>query len=175
MSKISSPPKSPKRLLAGTRPGAALAAAMVVALAPLAAGASGAPTVKSATVGGFPGVLINHSSRSLYLLTAEVGGKLKCTGMCLGTWFPLTVKKTVTSITVGAGVKGMIGFVARGKSKQVTFNSYPIYTYQGDSGPRQDNGQGITADGGTWYLVKAGATTPATSAVKSSAGGSSGY
>ena len=35
----------------------------------------------------------------------------------------------------------------------VTYNSWPLYTFSGDSGPGRVNGQGITNFGGTWYVL----------------------
>jgi predicted lipoprotein with Yx(FWY)xxD motif len=148
--------------------------------------ASGAtsPALKSANVTGFPSALVNHSSRTLYVLSSEKGAKLKCTGACTSTWPPLLVKSSVTTVALGAGVKGTIGFVKRSKTmKQVTFNSFPVYTYQGDSGKLQSNGEGITADGGTWTLVKAKASSAgataysksASSATTTTAAGGGGY
>jgi predicted lipoprotein with Yx(FWY)xxD motif len=119
-----------------------------------------APLLQSANIPGWPGVLENDASRSLYVLSVESGGTIKCTGKCATTWLPVLVTPSTTSIAVGAGVKGTIGFVARGSSaKQVTFNKYPVYTYTGDSGPNQSNGEDIPADGGTWTLVHASATS----------------
>jgi predicted lipoprotein with Yx(FWY)xxD motif len=130
-------------------------------LAPMVS-ASGAtsPVLKSAKVSGFPGALVNHSSRTLYVLSSEKGAKIKCKAACLSTWPPLLVKSSVASISLGVGVKGTIGFIMRSKKmKQVTFNSFPVYTYQGDTGTLQSNGEGIHADGGTWTLAKAKATS----------------
>ena len=60
---------------------------------------------------------------------------------------------------------GKIGLVPRDGARQVTYNGYRLYTYAGDNGPRQTNGEGIVSFGGTWYLVRATATRPATTAV----------
>jgi predicted lipoprotein with Yx(FWY)xxD motif len=132
-------------------------------------------TVKAGNVPKFSGALVNHSSRSLYVLSVEKGGKLKCKASCIPPWLPVLVKSsaTVQSVSLGTGVKGKIGFVTRSKTmKQVTFNSYPIYTFQGDSGALQSTGSGIQADGGTWTLIKASATTPsATPYASASSGG----
>ncbi|MDE3139172.1 MAG: hypothetical protein KGL05_04970 [Acidobacteriota bacterium] len=74
---------------------------------------------------------------------------------------PVLVKKSTTRVTLGPGVKGRIGFIARSKSKkQVTFNSYPLYRFAGDTGPARSNGEGLFSCGGTWYAIAAGATTP---------------
>ena len=171
MTKIETKP-TPRSVLRsrGTRFGVAAFVASAVLLAPMvsASGAS-SPVLKSANVTGFPSALVNHSSRTLYVLSSEKGMKLKCTSSCLSTWFPVLVKTSVKTVALGAGVKGKIGFVTRSKSmKQVTFNSYPVYTYQGDSGKLQSNGEGITADGGTWYLIRAQASTAGATFFKSS-------
>jgi predicted lipoprotein with Yx(FWY)xxD motif len=154
----------------GSRYGVAAIAASAVLLAPMAsAWGSTTPMLKSANVAGFPGALVNHSSRSLYVLSVEKGAKIKCTAACTPTWPPLLVKSSVTTVSLGAGVKGKIGFVKRSKTmKQVTFNSFPVYTYSGDSGMLQSNGQGITADGGIWTLVKAKASSANTTAYSKS-------
>jgi predicted lipoprotein with Yx(FWY)xxD motif len=136
-----------------------------------------APMIKSINVSKYPGVLGNSKSHSLYLLSDEKGGKLHCVGGCLQIWVPLYVSKG-SHPAVGAGVHGKVGTVARKLSKtntkyQLTYNSYPVYVYSGDSGPKQANGQGIQFSSGVWwYLVKASATTPAkTPDTKASSGG----
>jgi hypothetical protein len=79
------------------------------------------------------------------------------------------VKSTVKTLTLGANVKGRIGFVKRSATmKQVTFNSYPVYTYSGDGAALKSTGEGIAAFGGTWYLVKANSTSAGTSAFSKS-------
>jgi predicted lipoprotein with Yx(FWY)xxD motif len=123
------------------------------------AGASGAQLQKI-TVKPYVGILANAKQHTLYVLSAEKGGSLHCKASCLSIWPPLLVKTAVTKLSLGAGVAGKIGFVKRSSTmKQVAFNGYPLYVFTGDSGPKQVNGQGIAADGGTWYLVNAAAKT----------------
>ena len=144
---------------------------LVHAGARTAAATSYAPILNSANIPSYAGVLESTSSRSIYVLSAEKGGTLHCTGGCASIWPPLLVTSTTTSISLGNGVKGTIGFVARGAKKQVTFNSYPVYTYTGDNGANQSNGEGIVADGGTWTLASAAATTAGGTPVPPAAGG----
>ena len=156
--------------------GVAAVAASVVLMAPMVASGATSPTIKTGKVPGFSGALVNRSSRTLYVLSVEKGGKIKCRASCLSVWIPLLVKSSATakSVSRGAGVKGKIGFVTRSSTqKQVTFNSYPIYTYRGDSAALQSNGSGIHADGGTWTLIKASATTPKATPYTSTTGGGS--
>ncbi|MGA2968465.1 MAG: hypothetical protein ABSE75_01500 [Acidimicrobiales bacterium] len=149
-----------------------IAAGLLVA--PLAESAGASSTIlQSVNIAGFPGALANHASRTLYILTVEKGAKLKCTGSCLAHWIPVTVKSSVASVSLGANVKGKIGFVARSAgTKQVTFNSYPLYTFAGDSGPKQSRGEGAAFDGGKWYVVKAAsASVSATPIVRAASSG----
>ena len=130
-----------------------------------------APVLQAINVPKYPGVLGNSKSRSLYVLADEAGGKLHCTGQCLQFWFPVYVKKG-SHPSRSAGVKGKIGMVARKLSKtltkyQVTDNGYPLYTFAGDTGPKQSNGEHVKfATGVYWYLVSASAKTPGKTPVK---------
>ena len=127
-------------------------------------------------VSGFPGALANQASKTLYVLSVEKGAKLKCKGSCLSAWIPLTVKDSVSKVSLGADVKGKIGFVARSSTtKQITFNSFPLYTFAGDSAARESNGEGKSFDGGKWYIVKAASTSPGTTPiVKAASSGGAG-
>ena len=127
----------------------------------VSAGASTA-VLQSVNVAGFPGALATSASKTLYVLSVEKGAKLKCKGACLSSWIPVTVKSSVTTISLGSNVKGKIGFVARSATtKQVTFNSYPLYTFIGDAGAKGSKGEGKSFDGGKWYIVKAASTSAA--------------
>jgi hypothetical protein len=82
-------------------------------------------------------------------------------------------------VLVGSGVKGKWSTVARKLSStdtkyQVTYNSYPVYTYVGDTGRKQSKGEGVQlASRVHWYLIHASATSASTP-MKTSSGGSSG-
>ena len=118
-----------------------------------------APLLQSGASGKYTNSLQDKSNLTLYVLTVEKGGTLHCTGTCTGTWLPVLVTPSTTSIAVGVGVKGTIGFVARGSMKQVTYNSYPVYTFYYDTGPNQFGGENVAAHGGTWDIASAAATT----------------
>lgn len=101
------------------------------------------------------------NSRGLSLYVLDHGGKVhSCTGVCLDCWPPLLVPKG-SKVTVGKGLKGHVHWVVRGDRWQLTYNGWPVYTYVGDSGAHQHNGEGLYAFGGTWYLVSAAATSRA--------------
>ncbi|MGH3732988.1 MAG: hypothetical protein ACRDVC_06380 [Acidimicrobiales bacterium] len=141
----------------------------IIAAVTIATASGASPVLKAADVAGYRGALVNSSSWSLYILTTEKGAQVKCRAECLKTWPPLLVSKSITTVALGAHVQGKIGFVARSATmKQVTYNSYPLYTYVGDLGPKHDQGQDFVSDGGTWYLVRARATSAKATPYKSS-------
>jgi predicted lipoprotein with Yx(FWY)xxD motif len=143
---------------------------MLNAAARSAGATADAPMLQSESLPSYAGTLVNHTERSLYLLSTELGASVQCTGGCLSVWTPLEVSSMTAPVTMGPKVKGTIGFVARGSNFQVTFNSYPVYTYTGDTGPAQWSGEGVVAYGGTWYLLKASATTASGTPIPPSGG-----
>lgn len=150
--------------------------ASLVAAGPVAAGlatASGAtPLLQSETVGGHH-LLVNRAHRTLYLLSNERGGHVHCRAACLKYWRPVEVPTRLRRVSLGAGVKGRVGFVARGAMlHQVTFNSFPLYTYIGDTGAKQSHGEGVASYGGKWYVVNAGASNVASTSITSLTSGS---
>jgi len=137
-----------------------LALGSVVAVAPVSAAtlvSAGDPAfLQAANVGTFGQVLTNSHGFTLYGLSDENGGKLACTGKCLQFWPPALVSTSVMKVSLGAGVTGAIGFVSRSATtKQVTFDGYPLYTFVKDTGAGQAHGEGISAFGGTWGLLRA--------------------
>jgi predicted lipoprotein with Yx(FWY)xxD motif len=137
-----------------------LALGSLVALAPASAAtvmnAADPAYLQAASVGTFGEVLTNSHGVSLYGLSNENGGKLACTGKCLQFWPPALVSTSVMKVSLGAGVTGATGFVTRSATtKQVTFDGYPLYTFIKDTGAGQAHGEGISAFGGTWGLLRA--------------------
>jgi predicted lipoprotein with Yx(FWY)xxD motif len=99
-------------------------------------------------------VLANGSGRILYLFEKDRGPKSTCFGACAAAWPPLT---TTGRPKAGPGVSASkLGTTRRGHGvKQVTYNGHPLYTFVGDRGPRQTNGEGLKAFGAEWYAVSA--------------------
>ena len=58
--------------------------------------------------------------------------------------------------TAGAALPGQLGVVARSGSEQVAYNHWPLYTFAGDTGADQTNGQGIFGFGGKWFAATPG-------------------
>ncbi|HUC15412.1 MAG TPA: hypothetical protein VMS00_13255 [Acidimicrobiales bacterium] len=160
---------------------AALAFGSLVAVAPASSAApvskQGPAVLLAANLAGFGEVLTNSHGRTVYGLSDEFGGKLACTGQCLQFWPPVVVSTSATKVSLGAGVTGEIGFVARGAmGKQVTFDGYPLYTFVKDTGAGQTHGEGVSAFGGTWGLLRASSLIiPAKAASTTTTTAGSGY
>jgi predicted lipoprotein with Yx(FWY)xxD motif len=139
---------------------------------PSATGANGV-TVDAASVGILGTALVNAQGRTLYILSADKGGKVTCSGSpCTGLWPPLLVP-TGGTVVAGSGVTASkLGTVKTPSgATQATYNKWPLYTYSGDSGSNQSNGQGINSFGGVWHpiaptgqpIVGGPSTTPSSS------------
>lgn len=97
-------------------------------------------------------ILVDGQGRTLYLFQADKGSNSMCYGECALAWPPLT---TDGAPKAGKGaVSAELGTTKRDdRTTQVTYNGHPLYTYGGDSGPGQRNGEGDDAFGALWYAV----------------------
>lgn len=123
------------------------------------ASSSPAVTVSAKSVAGLGTVLVNGKGQTLYMLTSEKGGKITCTddNGCTKVWPDTELPKGTTSATAGRGIQtSLLGTVKNSAGDlYVTYRGWPLYTYTGDHGPGQANGEAITAFGGTWYVLSA--------------------
>lgn len=133
-------------------------------------GSGGMATVKTASESGVGTVLTNASGKTLYLFERDHQSKVTCTGTCAKYWPPLEIKSGKP--VAGAGVKGsMLGTIKSGGHTVVTYNGWPLYTYVGDSKPKQDHGEGKNLSGGLWYVVNTSGNAVKPHKAKSSGGG----
>jgi len=117
---------------------------------PPPAAASAGVTLKTARIGGVT-VLTNARGLTLYWFAPDTPAASKCTGSCVEYWPPVTGDPRA-----GPGVTGKLGLIKRpGGHVQVTYDGHPLYTYVGDSGPGQANGNRLDLNGGLWYEVRA--------------------
>jgi predicted lipoprotein with Yx(FWY)xxD motif len=134
-----------------------------------------ATTVGTGSVSGLGRVIVSGSGRTLYMLTADSGGKVTCTSMpCTGLWPPLLLPAGSSVASAGVGLnKSLLGTVRTPNGAlQVTFGHWPLYAYAGDASAGQANGQGIQSFGGVWHpLGRSGTPITATAASGSGAGG----
>ena len=133
-----------------------------------ASSGGGALTVSSGMASSVGNVLAGPNGHTLYMLTTEHNGMIKCTGPCTQIWPPLTVSAGETP-KLASGLAGTIATVKRpGGTTQVTYNGHPLYSYSSDTAAGQANGQGVD---GTWFAetTSGATTTPPTSAPTTSA------
>ncbi len=101
--------------------------------------------------------LANSTGWSLYILTADTpySGNSTCYGTCATYWPPYIVTGNLTFSTLPSSVNASaFGTITRtGGSKQLTYDGRPLYYFSGDKAAGQINGEGLSAFGGTWYVV----------------------
>ena len=133
-------------------------------------GGAGTLTVSSGSASSVGTVLTGPNGHTLYRLTTETGGQIKCTGSCTSAWPPLTVTPGETPM-LASGLKGTISTVMRPDgSTQVTYEGHPLYYYAADTSAGEAEGQGV---GGVWFAMvptaSTSSSTPTTSTPTTSA------
>jgi predicted lipoprotein with Yx(FWY)xxD motif len=116
-------------------------------------------------------VLVDHTGKTLYALSAEKNGRFICTDKsCLSLWTPLTV-------AAGGEPQGTVASLGTIKrpdgTRQVTYKSRPLYTFVQDAGPGDDKGEGFR-DVGVWHAVTASGA-PGSQPTPTGGGGYGGY
>jgi predicted lipoprotein with Yx(FWY)xxD motif len=128
---------------------ALLGVAVVSAGGTPVAGADIGGSLKTAQIGGV-NVLTNAGGLTLYWFAPDTSTSSECTGSCAAYWPPVS-----GAPTAGPGVTGRLGTIKRrGGGLQATYDGHPLYTYIGDSGPGQANGNELDLNGGFWYDIR---------------------
>lgn len=105
-------------------------------------GIPAAAAVHTVNVAGIGTVLADAQGRTLYYFLAERGGNVACLGQCASVWPPQPAP--TTPVTAVPGVPGQFGMVTRPDgAAQLTYNTWPLYTFATDSGSGEATGQGI--------------------------------
>jgi predicted lipoprotein with Yx(FWY)xxD motif len=106
-------------------------------------------TLKTVKIGGVD-VLANADGLTLYWFAPDTSTSSKCFGPCAIYWPPVS-----GSPAAGPGVTGKLGTIKRpGGGLQATYDGHPLYTYIGDRGPGQANGNDLDLNGGFWYDIR---------------------
>ena len=101
-------------------------------------------------------ILANAQGRTLYYFVPERGGKIVCGSSACTTYWPPSLNAGENP-TGGAGVTGQLGLIARGGgAQQITYSTWPLYTFAGDSAAGQTSGQGVVGFGGKWLVATPG-------------------
>jgi predicted lipoprotein with Yx(FWY)xxD motif len=117
--------------------------------APSPAATAAGTSLKVTAIGGVP-VLANAHGRTLYWFAPDRPTASVCTGSCAAYWPPVTGDPQA-----GRGIPGRFGTIGRpGGGRQVTYDGHPLYTYIGDEGPGQANGNNLDLNGGLWYEMR---------------------
>lgn len=107
-------------------------------------------------------ILADSTGLTLYTLTKN-NAAVACDPTCAAIWPPLEVPPGGALPTGGVGV-GTLG-VAPGpaNTQVVTYGNLPLYRFTKDKAPADVNGEGVSSFGGTWHVVKVGASATSTS------------
>lgn len=90
---------------------------------------------------------------TVYLFEKDKGTTSACEGACASAWPPVT---TQGSPVAGAGaIAADLGTIKRADgTEQVTYKGHPLYFFSEDKDSGDAYGQGSTAFGAGWYVLK---------------------
>jgi predicted lipoprotein with Yx(FWY)xxD motif len=94
-------------------------------------------------------ILTDAQGKTLYYFTPDTATTTACTGSCAQTWPPLLASGSGAP-TSATTLPGKLTTVTTANGNQVEYNGHMLYTFAGDSGPGQTNGEGLF---GKWFVV----------------------
>ncbi len=109
-----------------------------------------AVSVNAAGVAGLGTVLTDQAGKTLYLFTADGTNppESRCVNECAEMWPPMLATSAVQAQGLDPAI---LGTVDRPDGlSQVTISGSPVYTFSGDNGPGEANGQGLQD---AWFAV----------------------
>jgi predicted lipoprotein with Yx(FWY)xxD motif len=114
---------------------------------------AGAGVVSLGNVQKLGMVLVDSNGLTLYDFHKDKGTTSSCYGPCAEGWPPML---TEGEPTVGNGASSSkLGTTERKDgTMQVTYAGHPLYTFVGDKGPGEANGNDVSAFGASWYALK---------------------
>ncbi len=125
--------------------------------------------LKTAKIGKVT-VLTTAKGFTLYSFAPDKSTVSKCNGSCAQIWPP--VKGPATA----SGVKGKFATIKRSDgSVQATYKGHPLYTFTGDTAPKQAKGNGLNVNGGVWHEVTTSGSAKQGGGSSSGSGGGGGY
>ncbi len=117
--------------------------------------AAAAPGVAVGTKHGKLGTILAAGPKKLtvYLFEADKGGTSTCEGACAKAWPPVTTGGAPAAL--GGAVGADLGTIARADgTKQVTYKGHPLYFFEKDGDAGDAYGEGVTAFGAGWYVLR---------------------
>ncbi|HEY7068627.1 MAG TPA: hypothetical protein VH479_00865 [Acidimicrobiales bacterium] len=134
--------------------------AAVAAMAVLATGCQAAANelhpgreeLKAAARGSLGQVLVDDEGHTVYLFEKDEADESYCHDACASVWPPLTTSGTPkveapldsSKVTLIKRDDGLM---------QVVYAGHPLYYYQGDTSPKDTNGQEKDQFGAEWYTL----------------------
>lgn len=119
-----------------------------------------APTtvkVSTATLPKVGAVLVNAEGHTLYIFVPDKHEKVTCVSACALVWPPLKLASGQKGVATGQAKASLLGSDPDPEGGSVvTYAGWPLYTYVADSAAGTDNGQGVNANGGLWYVISPG-------------------
>jgi len=94
-------------------------------------------------------ILTDAQGKTLYYFTPDTPTTSACTGGCAQTWPPLLAGGSGAP-TSSTTLPGKLTVVTTANGSQVAYNGHLLYTYAGDSGPGQTDGEGLF---GKWFIA----------------------
>ena len=119
---------------------------------PTTGGSSSSAVIQSATVtvkGQSGTVLTNAKGLTLYYFTADSATHSALSRNCLQVWPPLLFSGS-GGPTSSTSLTGKLSVQMDINGNQIEYNGHPLYTFSGDSAPRQTNGEGLY---GVWFVA----------------------
>ena len=114
-------------------------------------------------------VVVDGKGRTVYQFDKDTVGAATsaCTGVCVGLWPELTTSSTHPTV---AGVTGTVGTApTTGGARQLTLDGHRLYTFSGDTGAGQVNGEAFMNQwwvlAPTGQLIKRGAASSSSSSM----------
>lgn len=119
----------------------------------------GVGVVKAAKVGDLGTIIVDSEGLTLYDFHKDKGGVSSCYGACAGAWPPLLTEGQPKA-EAGAMASQLGTTKRKDGTVQVTYNGWPLYTYAGDKGPGEANGNDFSQFGAEWYALQPNGEEP---------------
>jgi predicted lipoprotein with Yx(FWY)xxD motif len=101
-------------------------------------------------------VLADSHGHTLYMFAKDKQfGKSTCYRQCAVVWPPLITQGRPKAASFSGVNSKLLGTTRRRSGLlQVTYNGWPLYRYQPDSKPGDDNGEGFVQFGAAWFMLR---------------------
>ena len=123
------------------------------AASPSESAAAGGPSVNLGET-SLGSVLVDGAGKTLYIFTADSGGKSVCNGECAAAWPPL-LGDAAPTLGTGLEADDFTTITRDDGATQVAFYGMPLYYFAADAAAGDVKGQGLNDK---WYVVGADGT-----------------